>query len=107
MHDEAECDGGNVPDLMAGIFETPSVRATRHKRAAIRLIFRATGRWLAEITGFAGVSLQPNAGSQGEYAGLLVDSGISRNREAKRIATFVSFRHPHTALIPPARSWPD
>jgi glycine dehydrogenase len=28
--------------------------------------------WLAEITGFAAVSLQPNAGSQGEYAGLLV-----------------------------------
>ncbi|MFV0417097.1 MAG: aminomethyl-transferring glycine dehydrogenase, partial [Chthoniobacterales bacterium] len=28
--------------------------------------------WLAKITGFAGVSLQPNAGSQGEYAGLLV-----------------------------------
>jgi glycine dehydrogenase len=28
-------------------------------------------RWLAEITGFAAVSLQPNAGSQGEYAGLL------------------------------------
>ena len=27
---------------------------------------------LAEITGFAGISLQPNAGSQGEYAGLLV-----------------------------------
>jgi glycine dehydrogenase len=29
-------------------------------------------KWLSEITGFAGVSLQPNAGSQGEYAGLLV-----------------------------------
>ncbi|HEY0792325.1 MAG TPA: aminomethyl-transferring glycine dehydrogenase [Chthoniobacterales bacterium] len=28
--------------------------------------------WLAEITGFAGASVQPNAGSQGEYAGLLV-----------------------------------
>jgi len=27
--------------------------------------------WLAEITGFAAISLQPNAGSQGEYAGLL------------------------------------
>ncbi len=27
--------------------------------------------WLAALTGFAGVSLQPNAGSQGEYAGLL------------------------------------
>ncbi len=29
-------------------------------------------KWLCDITGFAGVSLQPNAGSQGEYAGLLV-----------------------------------
>jgi glycine dehydrogenase len=28
--------------------------------------------WLSEITGFAGISLQPNAGSQGEYAGMLV-----------------------------------
>lgn len=28
-------------------------------------------RWLAEITGFRATSLQPNAGSQGEYAGLL------------------------------------
>ncbi len=31
--------------------------------------------WLAEITGYAGVSLQPNAGSQGEYAGLLAIRG--------------------------------
>ncbi len=29
-------------------------------------------KWLGEITGFAAVSLQPNAGSQGEYAGLMV-----------------------------------
>jgi glycine dehydrogenase len=28
--------------------------------------------WLSELTGFSGISLQPNAGSQGEYAGLLV-----------------------------------
>src|SRR6266513_2727478 len=28
-------------------------------------------QWLAELTGFAAISLQPNAGSQGEYAGLL------------------------------------
>jgi glycine dehydrogenase len=34
------------------------------------LIDRLSG-WLREATGFAGVSLQPNAGSQGEYAGLL------------------------------------
>jgi glycine dehydrogenase len=35
-------------------------------------IFKDLEKWLAEITGFAAVSLQPNAGSQGEYAGLLV-----------------------------------
>ncbi len=35
-------------------------------------LFNELESWLAEITGFAGVSLQPNAGSQGEYAGLLV-----------------------------------
>jgi glycine dehydrogenase len=35
-------------------------------------LFDQLERWLAEITGFAAVSLQPNAGSQGEYAGLLV-----------------------------------
>jgi glycine dehydrogenase len=29
-------------------------------------------RWLSQATGYAGISLQPNAGSQGEYAGLLV-----------------------------------
>ncbi len=34
-------------------------------------MFTQLEKWLAEITGFAGISLQPNAGSQGEYAGLL------------------------------------
>jgi glycine dehydrogenase len=36
--------------------------------------------WLSEITGFPGVSLQPNAGSQGEYAGLLVIREYHRAR---------------------------
>ncbi len=36
--------------------------------------------WLAEITGFAAVSLQPNAGSQGEYAGLLAIRRWHRSR---------------------------
>jgi len=35
-------------------------------------LFEELEDWLARCTGFAGVSLQPNAGSQGEYAGLLV-----------------------------------
>ena len=37
-------------------------------------------RWLAALTGFAAVSLQPNAGSQGEYAGLLVIRAWHRSR---------------------------
>ncbi|MDZ4878892.1 MAG: Glycine dehydrogenase (decarboxylating) [Chroococcidiopsis cubana SAG 39.79] len=36
-----------------------------------QILFQQLEAWLAEITGFAAVSLQPNAGSQGEYAGLL------------------------------------
>ena len=36
--------------------------------------------WLAAITGFAAVSLQPNAGSQGEYAGLLAIRAWHRSR---------------------------
>jgi len=41
--------------------------------------------WLAALTGFAAVSLQPNAGSQGEYAGLLVIRAWHRSRgEAHR-----------------------
>jgi glycine dehydrogenase len=40
--------------------------------AGYRELHENLAAWLADITGFAAVSLQPNAGSQGEYAGLLV-----------------------------------
>lgn len=43
-------------------------------------LFKQLEEWLAEITGFKAVSLQPNAGSQGEYAGLLV---IDRFHESR------------------------
>jgi len=43
-------------------------------------LFAQLEAWLAEITGFSGVSLQPNAGSQGEYAGLLVVRAWHRSR---------------------------
>ncbi len=36
-----------------------------------KAMFEQLEGWLAEITGFAAVSLQPNSGAQGEYAGLL------------------------------------
>ena len=42
-------------------------------------------RWLCAITGYDAVSLQPNAGSQGEFAGLLAIRGYHRSRgEAER-----------------------
>ena len=37
-----------------------------------QVLFQQLEEWLGAITGFAGISLQPNAGSQGEYTGLLV-----------------------------------
>ncbi len=43
-------------------------------------LFAQLEGWLAEITGFSGVSLQPNAGSQGEYAGLLVIRAYHESR---------------------------
>ncbi|MEH2199797.1 aminomethyl-transferring glycine dehydrogenase [Nostoc sp.] len=50
-----------------------------------QILFKQLEAWLAEITGFAGISLQPNAGSQGEYAGLLVIRQYHENRgEAHR-----------------------
>jgi glycine dehydrogenase len=45
----------------------PAAQTTGYQK-----LFRDLETWLAEITGFAAISLQPNAGSQGEYAGLLV-----------------------------------
>jgi len=45
-------------------------------------LFKQLEAWLAEITGFAAVSLQPNAGSQGEYAGLLVIRAYHQKRGA-------------------------
>ena len=41
------------------------------------------GSWLAEITGYAAVSLQPNAGSQGELTGLLAIRGYHAARGEK------------------------
>ena len=49
----------------------PSVRAARPGRRLPSSCSPISKRWLAEITGYDAVSLQPNAGSQGEYAGLL------------------------------------
>lgn len=48
-------------------------------------LFDELNRWLSEITGFAAMSLQPNSGAQGEYAGLMVIRAYHQSRgEGKR-----------------------
>ncbi|WP_026463388.1 aminomethyl-transferring glycine dehydrogenase [Adhaeribacter aquaticus] len=54
-------------------------------------IFKDLEGWLCEVTGFAGISLQPNSGAQGEYAGLMV---IRAYHEAQ------GNHHRNVALIP-------
>ena len=51
--------------------------------------------WLKEITGFTGVSLQPNSGAQGEYAGLMVIRAyhVSRNDHHRNIALIPASAH--------------
>ena len=54
--------------------------APRAQAAGYTQIFQELEGMLAEITGFPGVSLQPNAGAQGEYAGLLVIKAFHESR---------------------------
>ncbi|MFI5281486.1 MAG: aminomethyl-transferring glycine dehydrogenase subunit GcvPB, partial [Gemmatimonadales bacterium] len=65
--------------------------APRDQAAGYAEMFAQLERWLSEITGFVATSLQPNAGSQGEFTGLLV---IRAYHRAKGQA------HRTTCLIP-------
>jgi glycine dehydrogenase len=47
-------------------------------------LFARLEKWLAEVTGFTAVSLQPNAGSQGEYSGLLTIRAYHQARGDKQ-----------------------
>ena len=59
------------------------------------VLFTQLESWLAEITGLTGVSLQPNAGSQGEYAGLLVIRAwhASRSQGHRKVCLIPSSAH--------------
>ncbi len=59
--------------------------------AGYQELFANLERWLSEITGFAGTSLQPNSGAQGEFAGLMVIRAYHQNRGES---------HRNIALIP-------
>jgi glycine dehydrogenase len=69
--------------------------APEHQVRGYRRMFRDLEAWLSEITGFAAVSLQPNAGSQGEYAGLLVIRAYheSRGEGRRRVCLIPTSAH--------------
>ena len=54
--------------------------APRGQTEGYDIIINELKGWLCEITGFDSISLQPNAGSQGEYAGLLAIQEYHRSR---------------------------
>ena len=58
-------------------------------------LFKELESWLSEITGFEGISLQPNAGSQGEYAGMLAIRGYhnSRNEPHRNVCLIPTSAH--------------
>jgi len=53
-------------------FAQPHPFAPADQLQGFKLLDEQLRAWLCQATGYAGISLQPNAGSQGEYAGLLV-----------------------------------
>ena len=71
VHDEAQRHHRDGADHLAGV-RAASTRSRRSSRREGYLeLIGELEAWLAEITGYDAVSLQPNAGSQGELAGLL------------------------------------
>lgn len=58
-------------------------------------IFDELNKWLSEITGFAAMSLQPNSGAQGEYAGLMVIRAyhLDRGDQQRNVALIPSSAH--------------
>ncbi len=65
--------------------------APREQAQGYLMMINELEQWLREITGFTGVSLQPNSGAQGEYAGLMVIRAYHSSR---------SEGHRNIALIP-------
>jgi glycine dehydrogenase len=78
--------------------------APPEQAAGYQALFHDLEAWLKEITGFDAVSLQPNAGSQGEYAGLLAirawhDSRGDRSRDVCLIPSSAHGTNPASAIM--------
>jgi glycine dehydrogenase len=58
-------------------------------------LFKRLERWLCEITGYDAISLQPNSGAQGEYAGLLAIRGYhaARGEPHRKVCLIPSSAH--------------
>jgi glycine dehydrogenase len=69
--------------------------APPEQAAGYHAMFAELSSWLAEITGFPAVSLQPNAGAQGEFTGLLVIRAWheSRNEGDRKVCLIPSSAH--------------
>ena len=63
-----------------GLFNRLHPFAPEDQASGYRVVFDQLKDWLAEITGFDAISLQPNSGASGEYAGLLVIRAYHRSR---------------------------
>ena len=72
-------------------FSQPHPFAPLEQTRGYQILFEQLEAWLGELTGFPGISLQPNAGSQGEYAGLLV---------IRKYHQFYGEKHREVCLIP-------
>ncbi|HPH68041.1 MAG TPA: aminomethyl-transferring glycine dehydrogenase, partial [Kofleriaceae bacterium] len=69
--------------------------APAEQTGGYKAMFTQLEAWLAEITGFAAVSLQPNSGAQGEYAGLLAIRGyhIARGDKHRTVCLIPTSAH--------------
>ena len=76
-------------------FSTLHPFAPKNQTTGIREMISQLSEWLVEITGYDAVSLQPNAGSQGEFAGLLAIRNYldSRKEQHRDICLIPSSAH--------------
>jgi glycine dehydrogenase len=69
--------------------------APRQQAAGYHALFKRLEQWLCDITGYEAISLQPNSGAQGEYAGLLAIRGYhaARGEPHRKVCLIPSSAH--------------
>ncbi len=69
--------------------------APREQAAGYHALFARLEKWLCDMTGYDAISLQPNSGAQGEYAGLLAIRGyhVARGEPHRKVCLIPSSAH--------------